>query len=188
MSATVFESRSTGVLPRPPADGSRVTVRPIERSDRRGLQDFYRELSADARHTRFLGTSPGIDDQTAHRYATARDREADGYVAILRELGPADGIIVGHLCVEPLPDGSAEVAVAVADAHRHKGIGTALMAAAMAAARERGIPRLVATMFAGNEPMRQLFLGGGGRLVLDKIRAGVEAMALDPRLAELNRA
>jgi hypothetical protein len=62
------------------------------------------------------------------------------------------------------------------------------MAAAMASARERGIPRLVATMFAGNEPMRQLFLGGGGRLLLDQIRAGVEAMAVDPRLSELNRA
>ena len=188
MSVTMLESRRTEVVPRPVGEGSQVTVRPIEPSDQQGLRDFYRDLSADARHTRFLGTSPGIDDQMAHRYATARDREADGYVAILRDLGPADGSIVGHLCLEPLPDGSAEVAVAVADAHRHQGIGTALMAAAMASARERGIPRLVATMFAGNEPMRQLFLGGGGRLLLDQIRAGVEAMAVDPRLSELNRA
>jgi len=59
-------------------------------------------------------------------------------------------------------------------------VGTNLMAAAMRAARDRRVPKLTASMFAGNEPMRRLFLGAGGRLMRQWMDAGVASMELDP--------
>ena len=77
-------------------------------------------------------------------------------------------------------NGAEEVAVAVADDFCRMGIGTQLMAAAMGAAQARRVPKLVAAMFAGNEPMRRLFLSAGGRVVRQRMDAGVMSIDLDP--------
>jgi GNAT superfamily N-acetyltransferase len=55
--------------------------------------------------------------------------------------------IVGHVCLEPI-DGSTdlEMAIAVADAWQHHGIGRALLRAAIAWARDHGVERLHATI------------------------------------------
>jgi acetyltransferase len=180
MSITALQRRPTGIEPIPAGPGTWVTIRPIESSDWEGLFDFYRGLSQQARYTRFLGMSPGIDDRAAHQFAAAHGRGADGFVAILREAGPADGRVVGHLCMEPMPSGAEEVAVAVADEVCRLGVGTHLMAAAMRAARGRRVPKLVAAMFAGNEPMRRLFLSAGGRVMRQSMEAGVMSIELDP--------
>ena len=183
MGVTALERRPMGIAAIPLGAGRWVTIRPIESSDWNGLLDFYRRLSADARYTRFLGMTSGIGGSVARRYSTARDRGADGFVAVLREVGPADGAIVAHLCMEPDRAGATEVAVAVADGMRRLGVGSALMAAAMRSAQSSGARRLTASMFAGNEPMRRLFLGAGGQLVHQSIDAGVESMEIDPRAA-----
>jgi RimJ/RimL family protein N-acetyltransferase len=180
MNVMALEVRPVGIQPIPAGNAMWVTIRPIESSDWEGLFDFYRGLSAQARYTRFLGMSPGIDDRAAHHFATARQRGADGFVAILREAGPGDGRVVGHLCMEPMPSRAEEIAVAVAGDMRRLGVGTNLMAAAMRAARDRRVPKLTASMFAGNEPMRRLFLGAGGRLMRQWMDAGVASMELDP--------
>jgi L-amino acid N-acyltransferase YncA len=180
MDVTALERRSIGIQPIPVGNGQWVTIRPIESSDWEGLLGFYRALSAEARYTRFLGMSPGIGIRAAHQFADARARRADGYVAILREARPADGRVVGHLCLEPMRQGAAEIAVAIADDVRRRGIGKRLMSVAMAAARSRGLTRLVATMFAGNDPMRRLFTGAGGQVICQSIDAGVESVELDP--------
>jgi RimJ/RimL family protein N-acetyltransferase len=175
-----LQRRAMGIQPIPVGHGMWVTIRPIESSDWEGLFDFYRGLSSQARYTRFLGMSPGIDERAAHQFASAHERGADGYVAILREAGPRDGRVVGHLCMERVPSGAEEVAVAVANDVCRLGVGTTLMAAAMTAARSRRTTRLVATMFAGNEPMRRLFLSAGGRVLRQSMDAGVISIELDP--------
>jgi acetyltransferase len=187
MSSTALDPRPARIGPIPAGLAMWVTIRPIESSDWEGLFDFYRGLSQQARYTRFLGMSPGIDDRAARRFAAARERGADGYVAILREAGRRDGRVVGHLCMEPMPSGAEEVAVAVADEFRHRGVGTQLMAAAMQAARARGVPKLVAAMFAGNEPMRRLFLSAGGCVRRQTTDAGVTSIELDPAGASNER-
>jgi L-amino acid N-acyltransferase YncA len=178
MSITALERRPTGIQPIPVASAMWVTIRPIESSDWEGLFDFYRALSQQARYTRFLGMSPGIDQRAAHHFAGARPRQADGYVAILREAGPRDGQIVGHLCMEPMPSGAEEVAVAVAGEFCRMGVGSALMNAAVEAARERHVSTLMAAMFTGNEPMRRLFLSAGGRVCRQSMEAGVITLQL----------
>ena len=69
--------------------------------------------------------------------------------------------IVGHVCLEPARDGSAEIALAVADELQGRGIGRALVDASVAWAHEAGIHRLSATMLSDNVAIRRLLTGLG---------------------------
>lgn len=138
-----------------------VTIRPIEATDADNLSAFYSALSPDARYSRFLGTCRGIDECAARRFAAANHQTRDGVVAVLREVGPNDGGIVGHACLEPDGGRAEEVAFAVADQLQGHGIGTALMAHAIRSAKNRGILRLTGTTLATNARMNRLALHAG---------------------------
>jgi hypothetical protein len=53
------------------------------------------------------------------------------------------------------------------------------MRAAVASARRRQVPRLSATLFASNVPMRRLLLDAGLPVTVDEIDAGVESIELE---------
>jgi len=178
MSATAEAESVTGEPGIQLGDGRRVTIRPIDLADADGLCAFYRSLSPGARYARFLGTAAGMGDGAVTSFARVDHASAEGFVAVLQERGPADGTIVGHLCLEPDGESSNEVAVAVAGGFRRHGIGKALMAFAVMSARRRGIRRLTATMFATNLPMRRLMLDAGLPAAVDDVAAGVESIEL----------
>ena len=157
--------------------GRWITIRAIESHDVEGLSSFYRQLSPDARHARFLSASSGLAVKAAQHFAQVDHVVEEGLVAVLHEAGPADGVIVGHLCLEPNEDGE-EVGVAVADEFRGHGIGTALMKEAVAWATRRGRSRLTADLYPTNTPMRRLMLAAGRPVMIDRIRAGVEEITL----------
>lgn len=131
-----------------------IRVRRVCPADAAELERFYADLSADSRVMRFHGASRGINHQQAAKYAGADHRRRDGFAAV------ADGRIVGHLLLEPLYHGVEELAVAVDDRVRHHGVGTLLLAAAIASARLRHVQRLVAWVMADNVSMRRLLAGG----------------------------
>ena len=160
-------------------DGRRVAIRPIDPADADGLCAFYRTLSPRSRYARFLGTAAGISDATVSQFAEVDHTVAEGLVAILHEHGPADGAIVGHLCLEPDGAGSNELAIAVADEFRGHGIGKAMVRRAVESARRRGVHRLTATMFATNTPMRRLMLDTGWKTAVDELDAGVESIEME---------
>ena len=179
MTLATLPSRSSSGN-RVPLDGERwATIRPIESSDADGLFDFYARLSPAARVSRFLGASRGIDTRAAATRAATDHVQSDGFVAVLGERGPADGAVIAHACLVPDGAGGNEVAVAVADGYRGRGIGTALMDAAVRSARRRGVRRLAATLLATNQPMRRLMLAAGPRVAADEVDAGIEEIALD---------
>lgn len=177
MDTMTLAPRSRGSHRIPIDRGRWVTIRPIESSDADGLFDFYRKLSPGARYTRFLGMGAAVDIQAARQFALVDHERADGYVAILSEPGPRDGAIVGHLCMEPDLGDSEELGVAVADDLRGRGIGSALVAAAIGSAMHRGVPRLTAMLFAANEPMRKLLLHAPCPKT-DRIDSGIETIDL----------
>jgi GNAT superfamily N-acetyltransferase len=127
-----------------------IRVRRIAPGDVVALERFYVDLSASSRARRFDCASRGIGHRQALEFAAADHRGRDGFVAV------ADDRIIGHVVLEPLGDDTEELAVAVDDSVQHHGVGTLLLAAALASARLRRIRHLVAWVRADNSPMRRL--------------------------------
>lgn len=152
-----------------------VSIRPIERSDAAGLSDFYARLSPESKHRRFLSYGNRSDGALARAFT---EREGEGLVGILDEPGPNDGEVVAHASLQPDGQGCADIAFAVADELQGHGIGTALMEMVVQHAKELGLQRLSATLFADNTPMRRLLQGAGCEIALDQIDAGTEEIAL----------
>ena len=137
-----------------------IRVRRVASGDAAGLERFYAELSADSRVSRFHGASRGISHAQAEVFAAADHRRRDGFVAV------AGGRIVGHIVLEPMAQGIEELAVAVDDRVQHHGVGTLLLAAAVASARLRGVGRLVAWVRGESGAMRHLLAASHHRLRL----------------------
>ncbi len=156
-----------------------IHVRLVRPDDAPGLAALYAALSAESRRLRFLGST--THDPDALLACCAPDhRRAEGFVAEVRG-GDADGAIVGHLELVPGPHGSTEIAIAVADAHQHRGIGRQLLAAGLAWAREHHLHHLSATAFADNASVLGLFRGSlPGMRVIDLWDGTVEIDADGP--------
>lgn len=183
------------VVPVPPADANRpsreeiavararrpatiVRIRRIRPADHDGLRDFYAGLSDESRRTRFLGATSGIGENQSTYFCTPDHAHREGFVAVIGPVG-GRGRIVGHVCIEPANDSSAEVAVAVADAFQRQGIGRRLVDAAVAWARLDGIRTLVATMLGGNPAIQRLLTGLGLPTVAVPIGAGIIEVRID---------
>lgn len=141
------------------------SVRPVEPGDAPALAAFYAGLSPDARHARFMATLGAISELEATHFATADHRTREGLVAVLREAGPRDGEIVGHLCLEPAGAAGVEFGVVVAGDQRRRGIGTALLERGRAWALARGFRRLAGTTLVDNVAMLRLARDLGGSRV-----------------------
>ena len=124
-----------------------IRIRPIRPTDLDRLEAFYAGLSADSRNARFHGASRGIAVADARRFCGPDHHHREGLVAVIDGIEDTDrGVVVGHLCLEPTTVGQAEMAVAVADAWQHRGVGRALLEAAIRWAEANGIDRLTAAI------------------------------------------
>ncbi len=137
-----------------------ITIRRVRAGDASRLEGFYAGLSEDSRAARFRGACRGISHEWAEQFSMADHHRRDGFIAEF------EGQVVGHLVLEPVSPGVEELAVAVADAVQHHGVGSLLMAAAVASARLRGVSRLEAWIRPDNVAMRRLFTGTSHRAVV----------------------
>jgi acetyltransferase len=142
------------------------------------LARFYAGLSDDSRHTRFFGASHGITDLQAERFARIRLRGGDGFVALDRA-----GQVRGHIDLEPAGSLNGrrieEIGVAVADDWQSHGLGRALLAAAVASARRRGIGILEAEMLTGNAAIHALLEHAGLPWTARSLEPGSELIRMD---------
>jgi GNAT superfamily N-acetyltransferase len=154
-------------------------IRPVALGDRAGLTRFYADLSPDSLEARFHGATPGIGDGTAGYFCGPDHEHREGLVA---EATSTHGrVIVGHLCVEPIRPGEAEMAIAVADGWQHRGLGRAMLTEAMAWARGHGITRLRASIRSSNGAMVGLVRAMGAPVSLSSGDAGVIDATIDLR-------
>jgi RimJ/RimL family protein N-acetyltransferase len=115
-----------------------MTIRPAEESDRRAIAEL---LAAVAEERDGIAAEPPVDVERL-----AANWKLDGtFVA------DEDGEIVGELSVSASWMGFGELGMFVAADRRGRGVGSALVAAAIDWARERGLHKLSLSVFPHNE-------------------------------------
>lgn len=136
-----------------------IGIRPLEPSDRAGVAALFKRLSPESRRQRFLGPKPRLSDRELTYLTTVDHRWHEALAAVDRR----DGSIVGvarYVRVPERPD-AADGAIAVADEHHGRGIGTALLRCLIARARVNRFSILTATTLWENRPARALLRGAG---------------------------
>lgn len=136
-----------------------IHVRPLEPSDRAGLAALFTRLSPESRRQRFLGPKPRLTEREL-TYLTDVDHR---WHEALAAVDARDGSIVGvarYVRVTDRP-GAADGAIAVADEHQGRGIGTVLVRCLIARARVNGFAVLTATTLWENRRARALLRGAG---------------------------
>jgi ribosomal protein S18 acetylase RimI-like enzyme len=114
-----------------------MEIRPACEDDRLPLAEVF---AAVAEERDGIATEPPVDVE-----ARAVSWTLDGTLVAV-----ADGEIVGSIHVDASRHGFGEIGMAVARAWRGRGVGSALLAAAIDDARERGLHKLSLSVFAHN--------------------------------------
>jgi L-amino acid N-acyltransferase YncA len=114
-----------------------VEIRPARDEDRMPLARIF---AAVAEERDGIATEPPVDLD-----ARAASWTLDGTIVAV-----ADGEVVGSVHVELSRHGFGELGMAVVREQRGRGIGSALLAAAIDFARERGLHKLILAVFAHN--------------------------------------
>jgi RimJ/RimL family protein N-acetyltransferase len=146
-------------------EGDRIEIRPAGERDRRPLAQLF---AAVAEERDGIATEPPIDVE-----ARATGLPLDGtFVAI------AVGEVVGSLRVEKSSFGFGEIGMMVARDWRGRGVGSALVAAAIEWGRENGLHKLTLSVFPHNAAAIGLYRNFGfveeGRRVRQMRRASGE--------------
>jgi putative acetyltransferase len=153
------------VCEHPEVAADEIAVRPALDDDRRSVA----QLLADVAEERDgIAAEPPIDvEELAARW------ELDGTLIAL-----AEGAVVGEIRVEPSWMGFGEIGMMVAAGCRGRGVGTALLAAAIEWSRARGLHKLALSVFPHNRAAIGLYNKFGfveeGRLVQHVRRANGE--------------
>ena len=145
-------------------DGTKVLIRPLQRSDRNDLIRGFAKLSIGSRRFRFL--SP-IRKLSAYQLRSLIDVDQVNHVAIgVKDIGRPGkpGIAIGRfVCLEDEP-GTAEFAITVTDEYQNRGVGTMIAELLMRTARDRGIEILRGFLLEDNLAMIRLLEGLGARM------------------------
>ena len=121
-----------------------MIVRPTTESDVRAVAQLYADVASERR---WIGGEPPVDvEARAARWSLEGDFVAED-----------DGEIVGSIHVHASGHGFGEIGMMVAQDRRGRGVGTALMEAAIAWSREQGLHKLILSVFAHNEPAIALY-------------------------------
>lgn len=135
-------------------DGRRLAVREASSADLPGLRALYDGLSDEARYRRFFSMyHPG--DRFYERLLGAAGRGGACLVALVGEPGAAPAEVVGEASYEALPNGDAELAIAI-DQRWRGWLGPYLLDALLEHAGTHGIPNLEADVLVTNRPMLAL--------------------------------
>jgi RimJ/RimL family protein N-acetyltransferase len=132
-----------------------VLVRPAEAGDAAALVQLGTDVGSEPEGWLITGGWRGVGHERRYLRAVRRSRDAAVFVAEAQ-----DGI-VGRLSIardsHPASRHVADLGLMVAASHRRRGIGTALLDAAVAWARETGVRKLELHVFPHNEAAIALY-------------------------------
>ncbi len=155
-------------------DGSAVLIRPVEPEDKELFVAGWEQFGEESRYRRFMGAKGSL---SAGDLAYFTEIDHVGHEAIgARDAETGEGVGVARYVRLPSQPEVAEAAVAVVDEWQRRGVGGELLRRLTERARENGVARFHASLFATNRAMITLFedLGelevsdaGDGRIEID---------------------
>ena len=155
-------------------DGSAVVIRPLISGDEATIAAWFEGLGPETRYARFLAGVSTLNDRTRSELARVDHRDREALTAVA-----ADGAVVGIARYARLPEpGTAEVAVAVADRWRGRGIAGLLLRRIAARARTQGIYCLTAVCLRSNTVILRL-LSRLGPMTIAASDPGVVEVRID---------
>lgn len=153
--------------------GPRLLVRPLRRGDVETVVAVFDRLGEQSRRRRFLGPKLYLDDRDLRALTTV---DARHHVLVAYVDGDARPVAIARL----VRDGSsAEIAIAVADDHQQRGIGSALTRELIADACAAGVTEVTALVSGDNRAAVALLRRVVGAL---EIRFEGPALAIRGRL------
>jgi GNAT superfamily N-acetyltransferase len=144
--------------------GMRIRMRPIVPDDKPRLVEGFERLSPLSRYRRFLAAVTRLRPDQLARLTEIDyvNHFALGAIAV-DEAGEPGVAVARYVRYEADPE-TADAAVTVLDAYQGHGLGTLLMRALGAVARENGIRRFRADVLADNRPVREMLTRLGARI------------------------
>ena len=128
--------------------GSTIVIRPIEPDDKERLRTHFHSLSDESRRRRFMGPAEELSLEDLVYFTEVDHHRHEALVATHPESGEILG--VARWVRVPGDREVAELAVAVLDDWQGRGIGSELVSAINARAREEGIERYRAVVSVDN--------------------------------------
>ncbi|MGO9752801.1 MAG: N-acetyltransferase family protein [Solirubrobacteraceae bacterium] len=127
-------------------DGSSVVIRPLAAGDEAAIASWFAGLAAETRYARFFAVLKQLNRRTQSELARVDHLDHEAIAAVA-----PDGSTVGIArYIRRSKPTSAEVAVAVGDAWRGRGIASTLLDRVATRARAAGIEQFIATCLANN--------------------------------------
>ncbi len=139
-----------------------MRVRPATREDVDGMLDVIEVVVNEGV---WLGSQPPFDraDRRERLLASLADERSVNLLAVpaatesVAESAAESAAVVGHLGLRVAPYGVADFGMCVAPDWRGRGVGSALVTAAVAAARARGAHKMSLQVWPHNGPARRLY-------------------------------
>ena len=150
------------------ADGRAITIRPTLPQDRELQNEFFRSLSAESRHSRFMTWLKELPDALAEQFASIDYRS---HLALLAEVfhGGRETMIGEARYVVDADDSQlCEFAISVADGWQRCGLGSALLSRLEHEAAASGISLMSAQTLVSNRAMLRLAVRAGYRVVANR--------------------
>jgi ribosomal protein S18 acetylase RimI-like enzyme len=129
-------------------------IRSATEADFDGLLALFDEVAAELI---FIGTEPGYDRELYRRGWAASLADPNCLLLVADD----GGTVAGMLGVGAHGGAGPHVGMLVSRTHRRRGLGRALLEAAVAWGRERGVPSLSLFVFPHNEGARALYRAMG---------------------------
>jgi acyl-CoA synthetase (NDP forming)/GNAT superfamily N-acetyltransferase len=161
------------------ADGTTLTIRPSGAGDFEAVRRLHEAMSPENLYFRFFSASRVSAEREARRVCL---EGRPGMVALVGLLG---GELAGVASYEPVGDGVAEIAVAVADGLHRRGVATLLLEHLVSLARANGVAAFTAEVLADNYAVLHVLTDSGLAIRRRSADGVVELSMPVPRVAAL---
>ena len=178
MTGRAEDGRSYALL----VDGTTLTIRPSGPGDYEAVRRLHEEMSPQNLYFRFFSASRVSAEREARRVCL---EGRPGMVALVGLLGDE---LAGVASYEPVGDGAAEIALAVADGMHRRGVATLLVEHLVSLARAHGVTAFTAEVLGDNYAVQHVLTDSGLAMRRRSADGVVELSMPLPRVAALGEA